>query len=239
MSVHRFRKEVEELEAERRRPEDAAAREKQKREIRETAEHRNNCAGGEPLFKITEDGDVFCAADGKPVTTWVQLGAEESYQQEMEWMALSLIRGSEPPLTLDEAGTFRSLDGRFALSRERMELRGLMGPRAEAAASSTSPERWQRFLEDEEAAEILEELMGLADGAVVPDTYREPGHRWHDLGEINDRLGNHDLGSIFADAEEREATRRLTWTLVHVPEARAMLSELTRLRDAFVAEGEG
>jgi hypothetical protein len=52
-------------------------------------------------------------------------------------------------------------------------------------------------------------------------------------------LGNHDLGSIFADAEERESTRRLTWTLIHVPEARAMLSELTRLRDAFVAAEEG
>jgi hypothetical protein len=52
-------------------------------------------------------------------------------------------------------------------------------------------------------------------------------------------LGKHALGSIFADAEERVATRRLTWTLIHVPEARTMLSELTRLRDVFVAEEEG
>ena len=73
----------------------------------------------------------------------------------------------------------------------------------------------------------------------MPEAYREPNHGWHNQGEINDRLGNHDLGSIFADAEERESTRRLTWTLIHVPEARAMLSELTSLRDAFVAAEEG
>jgi hypothetical protein len=86
---------------------------------------------------------------------------------------------------------------------------------------------------------MLGELTGLAEAAVVPDAYREPASRWHDLGEINDRLGDHDLGSVFADGEEREACRRLTWTLVYVPEARALLSELTRLRDAFAAEGGG
>ena len=69
----------------------------------------------------------------------------------------------------------------------------------------------------------------------MPADYREPGHKWHDLGDINDRLGRHDLGSICEDAEEREATKHFTWTLIHNPDALAMLSELTRRRDAYVA----
>jgi hypothetical protein len=121
-----------------------------------------------------------------------------------------------------------------------MDLRALMGPLTQQIQQSIPSERWGQFLAaDEQAAELLRQLLGRAEDAEVPDVYREPGQRWHDLGEINDRLGNHDLGSIFADAEERDATRRLTWTLIHVPEARTMLSELTRLRDVFVAEEEG
>ena len=237
MNLRRLRKEVEELEAKRRRPEDDAERERQKREIRATAEHMNNCAHGEPLFEITEDGDVFCAADGKPVTTWVQLGAEESYRDQLEWIALHLVRGIEPDFTLDEEGVFRTLDGRFALSRERMDLGGLMGPRTQRIEEATPPERWHRFLAaDEEACDLLERLLQLGEDAAVPETFREPLYHWHELGEINDQLGNRDLGSIFVDAEEREATRRLTWTLIHNRGARVMLSELTRRRDAFVRE---
>ena len=220
-------------------PEDAREREEERKRIREMAEHMNTCSGGAELFEITEGGIVLCAVDGKPITAYAQLCAEQDYWQEMEWMAFSLVSGHEPLFSLDEAGALRSPDGRFAVSRERADLLGLMGPRGEAAASSASPERWQRFLEDEEAAEILEELMDLAEAAIVPDSYREPAHRWHDLGEINDQLGDHDLGSIFADAEEREATRRLTWTLSYVPQARALLSELTGLRDGFVANEKG
>jgi hypothetical protein len=41
---------------------------------------------------------------------------------------------------------------------------------------------------------------------------------------------------VFADADERETTRRMTWALIHDPGVLAMLSELTRRRDAFVAE---
>jgi hypothetical protein len=165
---------------------------------------------------------------------------DEFWEMEVEHTALHLLRGVEPYLTLDERDAFLTLDGRFALSRRRMDLRALMGPLTEQIQESIPSERWGQFLAaDEQAAELLRRLLGRAEDAEVPDAYREPGHRWHDLSEVNDQLGNHDLGSIFADAEEREATRRLTWTLVHDPEARAMLSELTRLRDAFVAEEEG
>jgi hypothetical protein len=164
----------------------------------------------------------------------------EFWEMQMEWVALHLVRGCEPYFALDEAGAFVTPDSRFALSRERMDLRGLMGPLTQEQQEAIPPERWERFLEtDEEAAALLERLLELGEKAAVPDTYRMPGHEWHDLGEINDRLGNHDLGSVFEDAEEREATRRLTWTLTHLPEAREMLSELTRRRDAFVAEEGG
>jgi len=44
--------------------------------------------------------------------------------------------------------------------------------------------------------------LELGEAAAVPADYREPGHKWHDLGDINDRLGRHDLGSICEDAEE-------------------------------------
>jgi hypothetical protein len=165
---------------------------------------------------------------------------DEFWKMEVGHTALHLLRGVEPYFTLDERDAFLTLDGRFALSRRRMDLRALMGPLTQQLQQSIPSERWGQFLAaDEQAAELLKQLLGRAEDAVVPDAYREPGHRWHDLGEINDRLGNHDLGSIFADSEEREATRRLTWTLIHVPEARTMLSGLTRLRDVFVVEEEG
>jgi hypothetical protein len=166
-------------------------------------------------------------------------GYDGFFEMQIEWTALDLLRRVEPDFTLDAAGAFVTLDGRFAVSRRRMDLRGLMGPRTEKLqeAIRNAPERWRRFLiADDEAADVLERLLELGENAAVPDDYREPGHKWHDNGEINDRLGNHDLGSVFVDADEREATRRLTWTLIHNRGARVMLSELTCRRDAFVRE---
>ncbi len=165
----------------------------------------------------------------------VRVGFEEFWEMQMESTALHLIRGIEPDFTLDETGAFWTLDGRFALSHRRMDLRGLMGPRTQEIQQTMPPERWGRFLAaDEEAAELLERILQSGEDAAVPEDYKEPGHNWHDLGEINDRLGNRDLGSVFVNTEEREATRRLTWTLIHNVDAWAMLSELTRRRDAFV-----
>jgi hypothetical protein len=166
---------------------------------------------------------------------------EEFWEMQMEWTALHLIRGIEPDFTLDETDAFVTLDGRFAVSRQRIDLRGLMGPRTQAMQETiaNTPERWGRFLAaDEEADELLERLLGLGEDAAVPEDYRGPGHEWHDQAEIRERIGGpHGVGgSIFLDAGEREAARRLTWTLTHNPDARAMLSELTRRRDAFVME---
>lgn len=169
-------------------------------------------------------------------------GYDGFFEMQIEWTALDPLRGVEPDFTLEEAGAFVTLDGRFAVSRRRMDLHGLMGPRTEKLQQATrnAPERWRRFLiADDEASSVLERLLELADDANVPDDYREPNHKWHDLGEINNRLGKHELGSVFVDADEREATRRLTWTLIHDPDAQAMLSELTRRRDAFLAKPGG
>ena len=111
-----------------------------------------------------------------------------------------------------------------------------MGSRSKKPASPR-PDTVGALGADEEAADLLEELFARVEDADVPGSYRMPNHEMHELAEINDRLGNHDLGSVFQDAEERERVRRLTWTLMHDPEARGLLSELTLRRDAFAAEG--
>ena len=243
MSSGRLRREVEALKARRGPEAERRKRRAEEREqVRKAAEHANRCArGGWRPFEITESGDVLCNVDGLPVTTWVQTGAEVSFWMQMEWTALDLLSGAEPGLTLDAKGAFVTLDGRFALSRERQDLRGLMGPETRRQQEAVPPERWDRFLgEDGEAADLLERLLALAEDADVPDDYRTPEHEWHELGDINDQLGRHDLGSVFEDAEERERVRRLTWALMHYPKARGLLSEITRRRDAFVAaEGGG
>jgi hypothetical protein len=51
-----------------------------------------------------------------------------------------------------------------------------------------------------------------------------------------DGLGQHEFGSVFVGAEEREAVRRLTWAPLNDPGAAAMLSEATRRRDVFLAK---
>ena len=156
---------------------------------------------------------------------------EQFWEMHMEWTALHLVRGPEPGFTLDEAGAFLTPDGRFAVSRERMDLRGLSGPRTQAMqeAIANAPERWGRF---------LERILELGEATAVPDAYKEPGHEWHDQAEVRERIGDpHGVGGcIFIDAEERKAVRSLNWTLINNPDARGMLAELTLRRDAFVAD---
>jgi hypothetical protein len=164
---------------------------------------------------------------------------EEFWKMQMEWAALHLIRGLEPDFTMDETGAFVALDGRFAVSHSRMDLRGLMGPRTveiqEAIAST--PERWKRFLEaDEEAADFLERLQELGETAAVPDNYETPLRDEWTQEEVDNFRGTLKPTAIFQGFGEREATRRLTWSLINNLDARAMLSELTRRRDAFMAK---
>ena len=97
--------------------------------IREQAEHANRCGwakecGRWPLFEIDEDGDVFCTHDGRPVTDSRQTLAEPFYRMEVEW-------GASPGLTHDEeAQAFYAPDGELALSRDRVDLSRLMGPKS-------------------------------------------------------------------------------------------------------------
>src|SRR5918999_3240011 len=77
---------------------------------------------------------------------------DEFWEMELEHTALPLLRGVEPYFTLDERDAFFTLDGRFALSRNRMDLRALMGPLTEQIVESIPPGRWGQFLAAEEEA---------------------------------------------------------------------------------------
>lgn len=161
------------------------------------------------------------------------------FEMELEWIALDILRGREPYFTLHEDGAFRTQDGRFAVSPHRLNIQGLFRKDPTREEDAIAAERWQRLLEeDEQAADALERLLARAEDALVPGDYKMPNSRWHDLGEINDRLGDPDLGSVFVDREERERVRRMTYALTHVPEGRALLAEITRRRDLF-ADAEG
>ncbi len=172
--------------------------------------------------------------------------AQSTYKfwaMEMEWTALSLVRGVAPGFTLDEEGAFFTLDGRFALSMQRMDLQALMGPQTEKLRESIPLEWWGEFLNaDEEAANLRERLQSRADSVAVPEDFELPMEDSHAMREIRERIGDpHGLGgSVFLSPEEKEATRYMTYALLHDAESRVILSTLTRRREAFtVADGGG
>jgi hypothetical protein len=103
-------------------PENDHEREKLRRKIREQAEHANRCRDKDepPIFEITEAGDVLCARDGRPVTDTRQTLAEEFYWMEVGWGSPGLVHD-------DEAQAFYTRDGELAVSRDRVDLRLLMG----------------------------------------------------------------------------------------------------------------
>src|SRR5947208_2919554 len=108
-------------------PEDAREREEKRQNLREEAEHANYCGWGREfgrwlLFGIDEDGDVFCTHDGRHVTDSRQILAELFYWMEVEW------GGGSGLLHDEEAQVFYSRSGELAVSRERVDLRHLMGP---------------------------------------------------------------------------------------------------------------
>ncbi len=111
------------LESERVEPEETAAQREERRvRIREQAEHANRCRAPEPpIFEIAENGDVFCARDGRPVTDTRQTLAEEFYWMEVGFGGAGLVHD-------EEAQAFYSKSGHLAVSRDRVDLRYLMGP---------------------------------------------------------------------------------------------------------------
>jgi hypothetical protein len=75
-----------------------------------------------PPFVIADDGTVTCSRDGRPVTDYPATLAEVWFWEEME-------DGGDMRLVYDEeAEAFYNRAGEFAMSRERVDLRGLMGP---------------------------------------------------------------------------------------------------------------
>jgi hypothetical protein len=174
-------------------------------------------------------------ATGATSETPVEDGScRDFFEAEMEWISLDIVRGRAPYFTLHEDGAFRTVGGKFAVSLHRLNIRGLFRKDPTPEEEANAARRWERLIEeDKQAADALERLWEMADSSLVPVDYKMPNHRWHDLGEINDRMGDPDLGSIFTDAGERERVRRMVYALLHVPEAQAMLREITSRRDAF------
>jgi hypothetical protein len=86
-------------------------------------------------------------------------GCGQFWEMQVGWTALHLLRGLEPDFTLDERGAFVTLDGRFAVSCERIDLQGLLGARTQEIQETIAklPERWERFLLADEEAEELQE----------------------------------------------------------------------------------
>ncbi len=78
------------------------------RELAEQSIDRSRRERTKPVFEITEEGNVLCTHDGRPVLTWKQCLSEEWYRR---YLAMG-IRGYN-----EETETFCTPDGRFALSR--------------------------------------------------------------------------------------------------------------------------
>ena len=97
-------------------------REERRKAVREQSEHANHCLRGEVLpFVIDEEGNVFSSRDGKPITEPRQTLAEEWYWQEVE------EGGGEGLVHDEEAQAFYARTGELAVSRDRVDLRHLMG----------------------------------------------------------------------------------------------------------------
>jgi hypothetical protein len=103
-------------------PETEREREERLELIRDGAERTNDRRrreGEKPIFEITEEGDVLCAHDGKPVTSYYQTLAEDWYWEQLK----NREDGVEDGFTYDpEREVFYGADGEVALSREAADL---------------------------------------------------------------------------------------------------------------------
>ncbi len=76
--------------------------------------------GDEPPFVIDEEGNVSSSRDGRPVTEYIQTLCEVWFFRELEWGAPGLIHD-------EGAQAFYTPTGELAISRDRMDLRHLIG----------------------------------------------------------------------------------------------------------------
>lgn len=105
-----------------------AEAEKRRSQIREQAEQINCSQDQEepPVFEITEDGEVVCAHDGRPVTNSHQTLAEHFYWQEVGWGFPGLVHD-------EEREAFYTKSGKLAVSRDLVNLEHVMGEEREEA----------------------------------------------------------------------------------------------------------
>ena len=124
---------LERLEGEHGGTEDPKVAEKRRKEMRQQAEHADRCQDRyeDPLFEITEEGDVLCARDGRPVTHTQQTLAEKFYLMELGWGGHGLVHDQE-------AEAFYTPEGEIALSRDFVHLERLMGEERMKAWESES-----------------------------------------------------------------------------------------------------
>jgi hypothetical protein len=105
--------------------ETASEREERLRMLKEGAEAANDRArrdGRVPPFEFAANGDVSCAHDGRPVTTYHQTLAEDWYWRDVEAGYGHLRHDAE-------AEAFHTHSGHLALSRYVVDLRRLFPPR--------------------------------------------------------------------------------------------------------------
>lgn len=79
---------------------------------------RREQEGKEPLFVITDDGEIF-TRDGRPVTGYHQTLAEEFYWMTIEWGGLGFVHD-------EEAEAFYTEEGELAVSRTRANLQHIL-----------------------------------------------------------------------------------------------------------------
>lgn len=113
---------LERLEGEHGGAEGPKVAEKRRKEIRQQAAHANRCQDRyeDPLFEITEEGDVLCAHDGRPVTDPQQTLCERFYWLEVGWGGRGLVHD-------EEGEQFYTPEGDLALSRDFVHLERLLG----------------------------------------------------------------------------------------------------------------
>jgi hypothetical protein len=75
---------------------------------------RRQREGLEPLFVITDEGEMY-TRDGRPVTEYHQTLAEEFYWLTVEWGGLGFVHDAE-------AEAFYTAEGELAVSRTRANL---------------------------------------------------------------------------------------------------------------------
>ncbi len=98
------------------RPEDEHKREKDRADALHMAECGNRDArldGLEPIFEITESGEVFSTHDGRPVTDGHQALCEQWYWLHLKWG----VSGYD-----EETEAFYTPDGELALSRTNFDI---------------------------------------------------------------------------------------------------------------------